>query len=186
MKKIGFFGGCFNPPTIAHMEIAKKSLEECNLDKLIFIPMGDKYSKKDLAKFEYRYDMLKLYCNYNQKFEVSDMQRNQTEKSYAIDTFKQIENEYLDSENFYIMGIDNFLKMEKWKKYDELIKKYQYIVFKRDNLLNSKQYNNVHFIDFYSDISSTNIRELIKAKKTVNDLLYKDVEQYIKDKELYK
>lgn len=48
--KIGFFGGCFNPPTIAHINLAKKVLEKCNLDKLIFVPIGDFYSKKDLAK----------------------------------------------------------------------------------------------------------------------------------------
>ena len=36
--KIGFFGGCFNPPTIAHIELAKKAIEIAGLDKLIFIP----------------------------------------------------------------------------------------------------------------------------------------------------
>lgn len=186
MKRIGFFGGCFNPPTIAHIEIAEKALKECNLDKLVFVPMGDKYLKKDLIEYEFRYDMLKLYCKYNSKFEVSDMQRNQIERTYAIDTFKQIEEQYPNSKKFYIMGIDNFSKMEKWKNYDELISKYNYIIFKRDNVINLNKYNNIHFIDFDSDISSTKIRTLIKTNNSVNGLLYEDVEQYIKDKGLYK
>ncbi len=186
MKRIGFFGGCFNPPTIAHMEIAEKAIQECNLDKIIFVPMGNKYSKNDLIDFKFRYEMLKIYCNNNSKFEVSNLQENQTEKTYAIDTFKQIEKSYLDSENFYIMGIDNFLKMQNWKNYQELIKNYQYIVFKRNNLLEQEKYNNVKFIDLSLDISSSSVRELIKENKSIEALLYKDVELYIKNNGLYK
>ena len=185
MKKIGFFGGCFNPPTIAHMEIAKIALEQCNLDKIVFVPMGNKYSKKDLIDFEFRFEMLKLCCSDNIKLEVSDMQKDQDERTYAIDTFKLIEKKYSDSENFYIMGIDNFIGMKNWKLYEELINQYQYIVFKRGNILELEKYNNVQFIDFEYDISSSYIRELLKTGKSVNGLLNKDVEQYIKDKGLY-
>ena len=186
MKRIGFFGGCFNPPTIAHMEIAQKAIEECNLDKIIFVPMGNKYSKSDLIDFKFRYEMLKIYCSSNSKFEVSSMQENQIDKTYAIDTFKEIEKEYNDSENFYIMGIDNFIKMKNWKMHQELIENYQYIVFKRDELLEDKKYNNVRFIDLNLDISSTDVRKLIRENKLVQKLLYKDVEQYIKNNGLYK
>ena len=186
MKRIGFFGGCFNPPTIAHMEIAQKAIKECNLDKIIFIPMGNKYSKKDLIDFKFRYEMLKIYCDFNSKFEVSNMQENQINKTYAIDTFKDIEKIYCDSENFYIMGIDNFIKIENWKMHEDLLKNYQYIVFKRDELLENKNYNNVKFVDLNLDISSTDVRNLIKENKSTEGLLYKDVEQYIKDNGLYK
>lgn len=186
MKRIGFFGGCFNPPTIAHMKIANKAIEECNLDKVIFIPMGNKYSKNDLIEFKFRFEMLKIYCKFNSKFEVCNMQENQINKTYAIDTFKDIENQYYDSENFYIMGIDNFIKMKNWKMYQELIDNYQYIVFKRDKLLEDEKYNNVRFVDLNLDISSTDVRNLIKENKSTENLLYKDVEQYIKNNGLYK
>ena len=186
MKRIGFFGGCFNPPTIAHMEIANKAIEVCNLDKIIFVPMGNKYSKNDLIDFSFRYEMLNIYCKLNSRFEVSNMQENQTEKTYAIDTFKKIKEMYSDSENFFIMGIDNFTKLKTWKNCEDLIKDYQYIVFKRDEILEEKQYSNVRFVDFNFGISSTEVRKLIKEKKSTEKLLYEDVEQYIKNNALYR
>lgn len=186
MKKIGFFGGCFNPPTIAHMEIAKKAIEVLNLDKLVFVPMGNKYSKNDLIDFKHRYEMLKIYCNNESKFEVSKLQENQIDKTYAIDTFKKLKELYKDSENFYIMGIDNFLKMKEWKNYQELMEEYQYIVFRRNEILEEEQYNNVKFVELNLNISSSDVRNLIKQDKSTENLLYKDVEQYIKNNKLYK
>ena len=45
--KIGFFGGCFNPPSNIHINLAKNVINEYKLDKLIFVPVGDYYDKKD-------------------------------------------------------------------------------------------------------------------------------------------
>ena len=94
MSRIGFFGGSFNPPTLAHFEIVECALKEANLDKIIIVPMGDKYPKKDLALFEHRYNMiLKMFEN-EPKVEVSRMQANQEEISYAIDSFEIIDKEF--------------------------------------------------------------------------------------------
>lgn len=60
--KIGFFGGCFNPPTNAHVNLAKEVLYKCKLDKVVFVPVGDFYSKKELAPERHRYNMLKIAC----------------------------------------------------------------------------------------------------------------------------
>ena len=59
MQRLGFFGGCFNPPTIAHYELALKAIDIANLDKLYFEPMGDYYKKEELISSEYRFEMLK-------------------------------------------------------------------------------------------------------------------------------
>ncbi len=66
--KIGFFGGCFNPPTNAHINLAIKVLKESNLDKLIFVPVGDFYQKQDLVSEEHRYNMLKIACMRTRKY----------------------------------------------------------------------------------------------------------------------
>lgn len=115
MSKIGFFGGCFNPPTIAHFEIVKNSLEKFKLDKVVVVPMGDKYQKKDLIIFEHRFNMLKKMFEDYSNVEISDMQRDQKEVSYAIDCFREIDNKYKNDEKFFIMGLDNYTKMDMWK-----------------------------------------------------------------------
>lgn len=66
--KIGFFGGCFNPPTNAHINLAKKVLKECKLDKVIFVPVGNFYDKKELVSGEHRYNMLKIACKRTKKY----------------------------------------------------------------------------------------------------------------------
>lgn len=50
MKKYGFFGGCFNPVTKAHVELALEIVNKYKLDKVVFVPMGDKYDKKRFNK----------------------------------------------------------------------------------------------------------------------------------------
>ncbi len=66
--KIGFFGGCFNPPTNAHVNLAKKVLDECNLNRVVFVPVGDFYGKKELAPEKHRYNMLKIACKRFEKY----------------------------------------------------------------------------------------------------------------------
>jgi nicotinate-nucleotide adenylyltransferase len=94
---------------------------------------------------------------------------NSNKELQAIDTFKIIENEFKNNENFFIMGSDNFEKIKFWKNSEELLNNYQYIILKRDN-----------------NISSSIVREKIKNNESVEKLIFKDVEQYILDKKLYK
>ena len=186
MKKIGFFGGCFNPPTIAHYEIVNSAIKECNLDKLIIIPMGDKYQKDDLIPFQHRKKMLELLFENNLKVEISDMQSKQIKRFYAIDSFRYIDERYKDDCRFFIMGIDNFTNMKNWKHYDELIENRKFIVFKRNNFDVNSEYKNVKFIDIDQKVSSTFIRNQIKNDNKFEDLLNIEVVKYIQNNGLYR
>lgn len=115
MKRIGFFGGSFNPPTIAHFEIVKSAIEKFHLDKVIVVPMGDKYQKQNLIPFEHRFNMLQQMFNGSPNVEISSMQKNQKKISYAIDCFKEIDEMYKNDDRFFIMGLDNFSKINTWK-----------------------------------------------------------------------
>ena len=48
--KIGFFGGSFNPPTIAHLDLVKKAIQKYQLDKVYFVPVNNFYKKEELLK----------------------------------------------------------------------------------------------------------------------------------------
>ena len=134
--KIGFFGGSFNPPTNGHINLAKKAISECNLDKVIFVPMGDLYEKKNLVSAKHRFNMLKIAClsdNVN-NFEVSDLEIKEKKRLFAIEAFRIIEKKYPEAEKFFIMGADNFINILNWKESEELLNKYKYIVFERENI----------------------------------------------------
>lgn len=169
MERLGFFGGCFNPPTIAHIELIEKTINEYKLDKVYFVPMGDLYKKSELIPAFHRVNMLKLAINGKNKMDILLTSVNSNKELQAIDTFKIIQNEFKNSENFFIMGSDNFEKIKFWKNSEELLNNYQYIILKRDN-----------------NISSSIVREKIKNNESVEKLIFKDVEQYILDKKLYK
>lgn len=168
MSKIGFFGGCFNPPTVAHLKIVQSALNDFNLDKVIIIPMGDKYQKIDLISFEHRFNMLqKMFAN-EKKVEISRMQANQNEISYAIDSFKKIDEAYKNDERYFLMGYDNFEKIETWKDGRTLIKDRNFIVFDRKN-----------------DTSSSLIRQKIKVNGDIKELTLPEITSYINKEGLY-
>ena len=168
MSKLGFFGGCFNPPTLAHFEIVKNAIDNFNLDKVVIVPMGDKYQKQDLISFEHRFNMLQKMFENEEKVEISRMQANQDKISYAIDSFTKIDEEYRDDERYFIMGKDNFSKIETWKDGKNLVKDRKFIVFERKN-----------------DTSSSLIRKKIKVEEDIKDLTVPEIMNYIKKEGLY-
>lgn len=168
MSKIGFLGGCFNPPTLAHFEIVKNALNDFNLDKVIIVPMGDKYQKQDLISFEHRFQMLCKMFENEKNVEISRMQANQEKISYAIDSFQKIDEEFKNDERYFIMGADNFSKIETWKEGKELIKNRKFIVFERKD-----------------ETSSSLIRKKIKINENVENLTFPEISNYIKKQGLY-
>ena len=197
MSKIGFFGGSFNPPTNAHINLAKQIIEECSLDKLIFVPIGDFYKKQNLIEFTHRYNMLKLVCDLSEKLEVSDIEDNQLTKLHAIDTFEIIKKQYANDNLYFIMGSDNLEKIISWKDYINLITKYNYIIIERNKgdfkhilkenrLINDYIYNyTVIYNNKYQGISSSVVREKIKNCEDISKLIPKEIEKYILQNNLY-
>ena len=68
--KLGFFGGSFNPPTYAHMQLLKDAKNSLNLDKVYFVPVGDNYKKQGLVIEKHRYEILNLMCGNEENIEV--------------------------------------------------------------------------------------------------------------------
>ena len=94
MKRYGFFGGSFNPPTKAHEELAKEIMKEFNLDKLFFVPVGNTYQKNGLIDEKDRYRMLNILFEEEEKIEVSDLELQTKQILKAIDVFSLIEEKY--------------------------------------------------------------------------------------------
>lgn len=169
MKKVGFFGGCFNPPTNIHMNLANNLIINGTLDKVIFVPVGNYYKKKDLVFATHRYNMLKIACKAFPNLDVDGIASIHQNKLFAVDTFELIQKKYgKKSEIYFIMGSDNFEKMPTWKNYEEIKNKYKYIVLDRTN-----------------EISSTDIRNMLKNKENVLNYINPQVLKYINKNKLY-
>jgi nicotinate-nucleotide adenylyltransferase len=196
LKRIGVFGGAFNPVHIAHLIIAEDVRQQIHLDKVLFIPYAKPPHKDngELADAEARLHMVKLAISDNPYFEASDMeiQRGQNSVTYTVDTLLELSEQYKNEQvKFYlIMGIDNLIELHTWKDPGKLFLLSEVVVLNRPGYLiqNVKNdYNRqVIFIPVPNlDISATDIRHKIQEKKSIKYLVPKPVEEFIKNNKLY-
>lgn len=186
--KLGFFGGCFNPPTNVHIDIAKQLVESEIVDKVIFIPIGDFYKKRDLISIEKRCKMLELAIENQKNLIIDDFEKNIKETIFAKDAFQVIVQKYSKNNDLYfIMGSDNFAKIDNWKEYKQIINLYKYIVIQRKNIeITTKEENILIFNSRKQyNFDSTKVRNLIKEKGNIKNLVHPRVKNYIEQNKLY-
>ena len=202
MKKkiMAIFGGSFNPPLVSHFELAKQILENNNnVEKIVFVPVSNKYKKIDLIDDNHRYNMLKLMCEDEEKLEVSDIEIKCKKQLYTIETLDIFKKKYgKEFEMYFVMGTDNLKELETWKEPERLLNEYKIIVLGRnadnidsiieESILLKKYKDSIIQIKGINriNISSTMIRNKIKSNEDVNEYLPKKILDYIKQNDLYK
>lgn len=132
-KKVGLFGGSFNPVHTGHLRAAEEIREMLLLDKVIFIPtyVHPLKQSKDIPDAKKRYQMLKLAIRDNPLFEASDVELKREGPSYTIDTLKYYSNKYKKTQFYFIFGTENLTKIDKWYQYQDLFKYSNFVVIKR-------------------------------------------------------
>lgn len=196
MKKYGFFGGSFNPPTIAHERLAEEIAEKFNLDKVYFVPVGNYYNKTGLIDENKRFEMLNSIKN--DKIDVLDIELHSKKKLMAVDAFDLVNNNFSSSENYFILGGDNLEKLPNWKNATKCLNNNIIAIQRGEKLANiiSKnkllETNKNRIFEFnaneFYNYSSTEVREAIKKKdnKILKEMLNKKVYFYIEKNNLYK
>ena len=190
--KIGIFGGSFNPPHNMHKNIALDLIKKGYADKIIYVPTGDTYQKKELIEFEYRYNMVKIITKNYDNLSVSNISNDNNYK-YTYQTLDYFQNIYKNDIIYFICGTDNLKEFDTWKEYKYILEKYKLLIIKRnnddiDNILNKykEHKNNVIITNVIPNgISSTYIRSNIETndiKQYLDDKVY----DYIKKFNLYK
>ncbi len=182
------YGGSFNPPTIAHYEIAKYILNKFPKSNLFFLPTNNVYKKDQLNDFNLRLKMLEIVCmKLGSRAKVSDFEGKLDKYYGTYYTLSHFKNPY------FVMGADNFKSISTWINYPKIVIDFKFIIIPRDdididevikndeNLLKNKD-NFIILDDFGKiDLSSSNYR------KTKNgNLLLREVEQFILENNLYK
>jgi len=193
IKKIGIFGGTFNPPHIAHSIIAMQVKDLLNLDKIIFIPSGN-HPFKDSISPGFRLAMAEIAFSENEYFEVSDIEIRKTSgKTYTVDTLEDLKIMYKDSltEFYLIIGSDNLIDLPKWKDPDRLFELSKIVVISRPGFMPVD--DGIKYLDKVIippipllEISSTVIRKYVYENKPVKYLVHPGVEKFISEKNLYK
>ncbi|MFA7360686.1 MAG: nicotinate-nucleotide adenylyltransferase [Candidatus Kapaibacterium sp.] len=198
MKRYGIFGGSYNPPHIGHSILAENVREQLSLDKVIFIPSGKHPLKDDISlqDAEHRLNMARLAFESDNNFEVSDIEIEKAMQgiiNYTVDTLIDLYEKFKEDfiKIYLIIGIDNLIEFPKWKNPNKLFLISEVIVMNRpgylvqdvhDEFARKARYVSVPMLE----ISSTDIRHRISAKKSVKYLLKPEVEDYVIKNKLYK
>ena len=197
-KILAIFGGSFNPPLNSHFSLAQQIVNEYeNIEKVIFVPVNSKYQKEGLLENEHRYNMLKLVCNKNSDFIVSDIELKQQKQLYTIETLELLQKEYPNNILCFTIGTDNLKGFSKWESADKLVNKFKILVLERDEddmneIIEKDNFLLEHKKSFIklkrnirSNISSTFVREKIRRGKSIRYLTPDEVYYYIKENNLY-
>jgi len=168
--KLCIFAGTFNPIHKSHLKMAQLALDNYEFDKILFIPAYNP-PHKNTALSEDRYNMVKLAIQNYPKFEISDIEYKREGKSYTYLTVLELYKRYnIEGKISFIIGKDAYEKFDTWYEAEKLKKLIDFVVFDRTD----------------GDISSSKVRERIKAGDTITDLVPKEVGDYIERHGLYK
>ncbi len=194
VKRIGLFGGSFNPVHLGHLLVAETVREACALDKIIFIPAKKNPFKKnaEIAEAHHRLKMLELAIQGNPSFAVDTCELDRDKVSYTIDTIRILRQTY-SADNyqfFFLVGADNLTGFPDWKGAEQLVTLCDFIAFGRpgyDNRITEHPLTaGFHFVETpLMEISATEIRARISAGKSIKYSLPEVVENYIYEHGVY-
>lgn len=190
--RIGIFGGSFNPPHKLHEKIATYLLENNYVEKVIFVPTGNRYPKEALLESQYRYHMIKEMIKDSKNMEVSDYELKNT-LTYTYQTLSYFQEKFKNDKIFFITGADNLKEIKTWKNYQYILEHFNLYVLPRKKqnvkeILSHLPNENIFALDFETeDVSSTDVRKAIKehCEEYLNSVLDENVLEYIRKEGLY-
>ena len=190
-----YFFGTFNPIHLGHVEIARK-VKECTLfDKVIFVPSYMPPHKIEvLASYKDRLEMTRLAVG---EENVSDIEFHLKVPSYTYRTAQKLFEENNNQKINFIIGYDQFFKLESWKEPDILKETINFVViprrFQNGQVMGDKafEYFKNRGFDFeilnidFLDISSSMIRLYLQNNQDITGLTTVKVKEYIENNRLY-
>jgi len=197
---IAIMGGTFNPIHNGHMHAARTVLERCSPDVVLFMVSGippHKRVENEKEMRRHRYEMTKLAVKDEPKFEVSDIELKNENVSYTIDTLGKLIELYEPKSLSMILGTDMFLSFEKWRSYDKILDICKLIVLPRfaDSISDIEKKRDTEFSKWKEritvinadiiEVSSTELREMVKSGNISDKLVPPAVADYIKEHKIY-
>ena len=191
MKRVGFFGGTFDPPHLGHLALAKLAIERAELDKLFLCPAYSAPLRTEPALFSAvdRLRMIEEICKLDQKIDIWDEEIKLARSRFTFDTIVEFKKHFPDHQIFLLLGADQFSRLDQWYKPQDLSKLVHYLVFARnaeempapllENMAVTFMENDL------IDISSTDIRDKLRNQVFPDKLLPIEVANYLKQKNLF-
>ena len=197
MRRVGIYGGTFNPPHVGHIEAAKAFITQAKLDTLIIMPAFIPPHKQtdNLVNCDDRLEMCRLAFGNIPNTEISDLEISRGGKSYTYLTLQELASD--DIELYFLCGTDMILTMDTWKNPEIIftLAKICYIRRESDNAISELLIEKCgdYFQKYGADIIQINTEAIeissseIRAEDGIWDrYLTANVIDYIRNQGLYK
>ncbi|MBX6394763.1 MAG: nicotinate-nucleotide adenylyltransferase [Alicyclobacillaceae bacterium] len=196
MRRVGLFGGTFDPVHVGHLVAAEFVREACALEKMVLIPARTPPHKGEaVAPPEDRFRMLELAVAGRPGLAVSRVELEREGPSYTVDTLRRLTSQYPEIRFAWVVGADQLLEFPTWKDPEEIVALADLIAVVRPGYNEQKGVQTVR--DRFPgakievaeiprlDISSSDLRARLAAGRTVSVLVPPPVQEYILRKGLY-
>ena len=190
MEKIRtvIFGGSFDPIHVGHLSLASEVVALGLADEVWFLvsPQNPHKEACRLSDENVRMQMVQLAIEGNEKFKASDFEFTLPRPSYTINTLSALEMAFPDREFVLLIGADNWEKFDRWYRHEEILARYEIIVYPRENSLKPELPAGVTWLSAkLHDVSSTQIREIVAKGCSISGLVVPAVEKFINQNNLY-
>ncbi len=191
---MGLFGGTFNPLHNAHIEVARKALEQYELSRIVFIPNGIPPHKERALGVdkEARFEMVRLAVESVPEFTVSRIEVDREGPSYTIDTIRALKDDYLQGICF-IVGADRLLKLDTWKEPHELLRSVPFVIAPRSgvslDVFDVSPFREAVIVPLHMEdvnLSSSGLRERVQRGESIREWVPEQVAEYIQEHKYYR
>jgi len=194
-RRIGVFGGAFDPPHAAHHALARVALEQLQLDELRIIPTGQAWHKsRELTSAVHRLAMARLAFADLERVVVDPRETVRAGPSYTVDTLLELRAEFPGAELSLIIGEDQAKALDSWSRWSEIPELATICVAARAGFTRANAtFEALHLSQTAvrllemppMDVSATDIRRRLALRQNVGPLVFEPVARYIAQHHLY-
>lgn len=186
-KRVGLYGGTFNPIHTSHLIVADQVGHALGLDRVLFLPdlVPPHVDKKSAIDPQDRVEMIKLAIQGNPLFDIELAEINRGGVSYTYDTVVELKRQHPDVDYYFIIGGDMVQYLPTWHRIEELSSLVTFVGVQRLGYQTQSKYPVVWVDVPLIDISSTNIRQRIQTGQSIKYFVPDAVVDYIKEHHLY-
>ena len=189
---IGVFGGTFDPPHVGHLLLASDAREALRLDNLIFVPAATqpfKVNTPPVASARDRLEMVRLAVADDANYTVDDTEIGRKGLSFTVDTLELLSRKHSGAELFLLLGEDTLAGIGGWRSPERIRELATLAVMRRSGSGPSETpiADGVTTVSARRiDVSSTEIRDRLRAGKSIKGFVPESVEQFIEARGLYR
>ena len=195
---MGILGGAFNPPHIGHLVCAQEALLKLELEKMLFIPVGEaphRQIEQDPGP-EARQRMCELAIEENERFELSRVELKRSGPSYTSDTLRELHEQLPGAELLLVLGSDQAANLSRWHEPEAVLELASVAVVERTGThreaaaVKIASIKGAHRVRFFHmppiGVSSTLVRNRARQGKPIRYLVPEKVAEYIEKNGLYR